>query len=107
MENSSFRKGMKNKGSCPMHVERHMLLISCREVCPNDSLDVMSDEEIQSAIHEKFVSGAYRLIGRRGIAPFPLGIIFLAFEVPFLHASLHDGHERVPVGPYVLKPMRC
>jgi hypothetical protein len=78
-------------GSYPVQVERHTLLNSSWGVVNTDSLDDMSDEEIQFALADQFVSKAYRLIGKRDNKPFPLHTIFLTFEVPSLPASIHVG----------------
>jgi hypothetical protein len=62
-----------------VRVERHTSLNSCRVVIHTDSLDGMSDAEIQSALADQFVSQAYRLPGKRDNKPFPLRTIFLTF----------------------------
>jgi hypothetical protein len=94
-------------GSYPMHVGRHTSLNSSRRVIHTHSLDGMSDEEIQSALADQFVSRAYRLTGKRDNRPFPLRTIFLTFEVPSPPLYLHVGYKRVPVRPYVPNPTRC
>jgi hypothetical protein len=88
-------------GSHLVHVERHTLLNSSRGVIHTDSLDGMSDEEIQSALADQLVSLAYRLIGKRDNRPFPPRTTFLTFKVPSLPAYLHVGYETVAVRLYV------
>jgi hypothetical protein len=93
-------------GSHPIRVERHTSLNSSRRVAKTDSLDGMSDEEIQSTLADQCVSKAYRLIGREMVTH-PLRPFLLTFETPFLPSTVHVGYERVAVRPYIPNPMRC
>jgi hypothetical protein len=102
---SSWKHGM-NAGSHPVHVERHIVALLPGSQRTN-SLEGISDEEIQSALADRFVARAYRLIEKRDNKPFPLHTTFLIFEVPSLSLYLHVGYERVPIRPYVPNPMRC
>ncbi|KAJ4425685.1 hypothetical protein ANN_27881 [Periplaneta americana] len=52
-------------GSYPIKVERHSSLNTTRGVVHTDSLDGLSDEEIQLELAEQSVSKAYRLIRKR------------------------------------------
>jgi hypothetical protein len=63
-------------GSYPVQAERDTSLNSSRGVVNSDSLEDMSDEEIQFALADQFVSKAYRLIVKRDNKPFPLRPIF-------------------------------
>jgi hypothetical protein len=64
-------------GSFPVQIERHTSLNSSRVVVINtDSLDDMTDEEIQFSLADQFVSKAYRLIAKRDNKPLPLRTIF-------------------------------
>jgi hypothetical protein len=63
----------------------------------------MSDDEIQSALAEQFVSRDYRLIGKRDGKPFPLRTIFLTFEVPSLPSHIRVGYERVSAHIYLTR----
>jgi hypothetical protein len=76
-----------------VQVGRHTSLNSSRGVIRTDSLDGMSDEEIQSALADQFVLRAYRLIGKNDNKLFSLHSIFLVFEVPSLPPSFHVGYE--------------
>jgi hypothetical protein len=51
-------------GSNPMYTERHSSLNSFRGVVSTYALDGMSDDKIQCALAEQFVSSAYRLTGK-------------------------------------------
>jgi hypothetical protein len=63
-------------GSYPIQVERHTSLNYSRGVVNAESLDGMSDEEIQSALADQFVSKAYRLNGKRGDKSFLCALLF-------------------------------
>jgi hypothetical protein len=63
-------------GCHPTRVERHTSLNSSRGVVKTDSLDDMSDEDIQSALADHYVSKAYWLIGKSDGNPFPLRTVF-------------------------------
>jgi hypothetical protein len=93
-------------GSQPIYAERHSSLNSSRGVVNTDALDGMSDDEIQSALAEQFVSRVYHLIGKRDWKPFPLRTIFLTFEVPSMPSHIRVGYERVSVRPCIPNPMR-
>jgi hypothetical protein len=56
-------------GSHPITVERHASLNTCPEVIKTDSLDDMSNEEIQTDLADQSVSKAFRLIGHRNGKP--------------------------------------
>jgi hypothetical protein len=71
-------------GSCPIQVERHALFNSSRGVVNTDSLDGMSDDEIQTALANQPLSRTYRLVRKRDEKLFPLKTIFFTFEVPSL-----------------------
>ncbi|KAJ4438319.1 hypothetical protein ANN_14261 [Periplaneta americana] len=94
-------------GSYPIKVERHSSLNTTRGVVHTDSLDGMSDEEIQLELAEQSVSKAYRLLRKRDGQTIPLSTVFLTFEKPVLPEYILVGYERVPVRAYVPNPMRC
>jgi hypothetical protein len=52
-------------GSHLLHVKLHASLNSPRGVVATDSLDGMSDEEIQLCLAHQLISKAYRLIRKR------------------------------------------
>ncbi|KAJ4425727.1 hypothetical protein ANN_27923 [Periplaneta americana] len=94
-------------GSYPIKVEQHCSLNTTRGVVHTDSLDGMSDEEIQLELAEQSVSKAYRLLRKRDGQTIPLSTAFLTFEKPVLPEYILVGYERVPVRVYVPNPMRC
>lgn len=88
-------------------VERHTLLKFFRGVSNTDSLDGTSDEEIQSALGDQFISKDYTLIGQRGNKLLPLHTLFFTSQVPSFSASIHVGYETVPVHLYIPNPTWC
>jgi hypothetical protein len=84
-----------NLGFCPVEVERHVLCTRPWKSLTLDSLDSVSDKEIQTALADQSVSKACTLIGKRGWQPFLLHTVCLISEVPPLPASVHIGYERI------------
>ncbi|KAJ4425469.1 hypothetical protein ANN_28085 [Periplaneta americana] len=93
--------------SYPIRVERHSSLNTTRGVVHTDSLDGLSDEEVQLDLAEQFVSNAYRLLRKRDGRTEPLSTVFLTFETSLLPEHIFVGYERDPVLAYVPNPMRC
>jgi hypothetical protein len=94
--------------SYPIQVERHVFLNSSEAVINTSSLDIMSDDETQTALADQSVSGAYRLMGKRDGRPFPLRTIFLTYGVLSLPSYIiYVTYESVSVHPYILNPMLC
>jgi hypothetical protein len=84
-----------NLGFYPVEVERHVLCTRPGKSLTLDSLDIVSDKEIQTALADQSVSKACTLIGKRGWQPFLLHTVCLISEVPPLPASVHVGYERI------------
>jgi hypothetical protein len=92
-------------GSYPIQVKRLVSLKFFRGVVTTDSVDGMTDEEIQPALVNQSVSKVHRLIGKRDGKPFPLRTVFLTFEVPTLPCTLFFGYERVIFRPNIPNTM--
>jgi hypothetical protein len=89
--------------SQPTRVAQHASLGSLCGIIRTNSVDDISDEEIQEELFEHTTWRGYKLIRIQ----YHLRTSFLKFEVPTLRSVMRLGYERAPVELYTPNLMRC
>lgn len=61
-----------------------------------DSLDIISDDEIQQCLSDQFLSKAYQLL-KKDEKPLPVRAVFLMFEIATVLTHIYVGYEKVHI----------
>ncbi|GFT15706.1 uncharacterized protein TNCV_4986141 [Trichonephila clavipes] len=92
---------------CPLTVNPHKSLNSCRDVISETDLLCASETEILEGLYDQGVIQVRRIQLKKDWSLFPMKHLILTFNSPKLPSSIKAGYLNCKIRPYIPNPLRC
>ncbi|GFX64628.1 putative RNA-directed DNA polymerase from transposon BS [Trichonephila clavipes] len=92
---------------CPLIVNLHRSLNSCRGVISETDLLCASEAEILDGLSDQGVTEVRRIKIRKETSLFPTKNLILTFNSPKLPSNIKAGYLNCKLRPYIPNPLRC